>query len=56
MPLRKGYGRKTISENIRREIKAGRSPAQAAAIAYSSARKSAPKSKRSQFNPKGRSK
>lgn len=54
MPLQKGYGRKTISENIRREITAGRSPAQAAAIAYSSARKSAPPSKRSKFTKRGK--
>jgi len=39
MPLKKGYGQKTIQENIRREIKAGKKPTQAAAIAYSQAKK-----------------
>lgn len=43
MPLRKGYGRKTISENIGREVRSGRDPDQAAAIAYSKARESARK-------------
>jgi hypothetical protein len=43
MPLKKGYSRKTISANIRTEIKAGRKPKQAVAIAYSVARKAARK-------------
>lgn len=46
MPLKRGYGKKTISSNIAREVRAGRSVKQAVAIAYSMARKSAPKSKR----------
>lgn len=46
MPLKRGYGRKTIQENIRREIRAGRSPSQATAIAYAVARKAAPKARR----------
>lgn len=41
MPLKKGYGKKTISKNIKREIKAGKPPKQAVAIALGSARKSA---------------
>jgi len=39
MPLQKGSSRATISANIRTEIHAGKKPDQAAAIAYSEARK-----------------
>ena len=39
MPLIKGYSKKSIAKNIRREIKSGRSQAQAVAIALSVARK-----------------
>jgi len=42
MPLLSGKAAKTkkgISENIRREVRAGKKPSQAAAIAYSQAKK-----------------
>ena len=39
MPLRKGKSKKVIAANIATEIKAGRSPKQAVAIAYRKAGK-----------------
>jgi hypothetical protein len=39
MPLKRGKSQATISENIRREVRAGRDVKQAAAIAYSVARR-----------------
>ena len=35
MPLKRGSSRKAIQQNIRTEIKAGKKPKQAVAIAYS---------------------
>jgi hypothetical protein len=39
MPLVQGYSREAISENIRREKRAGRSRSQAVRIAYETARR-----------------
>lgn len=52
MPLKRGYGKKTIAKNIATEVKKGRAVKQAVAIAYSVARKSAPKRLRSKFTRK----
>lgn len=40
MPLKSGSGKKIISQNIKREMKAGKPQKQAVAIAMSKARKS----------------
>jgi hypothetical protein len=46
MPLIQGYSKKSVSENIRRSMKEGKSQKQATAIALDIARKAKKKRKR----------
>lgn len=43
MPIKQGYSRKTVSENIKREMKSGKPQKQAVAIAMNTAREAAKK-------------
>jgi hypothetical protein len=46
MPLKKGYSKKSISKNIATEIRHGKKPKQAVAIAMSVARKARAKARK----------
>lgn len=39
MPIKKGYGKKTVAKNIKAEMKAGKPQKQAVAIALNTAKK-----------------
>jgi len=52
MPLKKGYSRKSIGENIKMEEKSGRPRKQAIAIAMNTARKAAEKAGKPSKAPK----
>ena len=46
MPLKKGYSKKSVSDNIREEMKSGKSQEQSVAIALSVAREAKKKARK----------
>ncbi len=56
MPLKKGYSKKVISQNVAKEKRSGKKTEQAVAIALNSARESAKKAGKPSKAPKRKSK
>lgn len=54
MPLHKGFSQRTISQNIRTEMHAGRTQSQSVAIALETARRAAEKAHKPEKAPKRR--
>ena len=54
MPMKKGYSRKSVSENIKTEMAAGKPKKQAVAISLDVARKAAMKAGKPSKSPKGK--
>ena len=54
MPIKKGFSKKTIGENIKKEEDAGKPKDQAEAIALTAAREAAEKSEEPEKGPKPR--